>query len=123
MEIRVKRVYDPVTGDDGQRVLVDRLWPRGLSKERLAARWLPEIAPSHALRRWYAHAPERWEEFQARYAAELAGNEGLVAELVDIARRGRLTLLTASREVARSAAEVLRRYLLTRAQDWGAKSP
>jgi uncharacterized protein YeaO (DUF488 family) len=75
-DIIVKRVYEPAEKSDGQRVLVDRLWPRGLSREKTAlALWLKDIAPSDDLRKWFDHKAERWEEFQRRYAAELAGKE------------------------------------------------
>lgn len=115
--VRVRRVYEPPLVEDGQRVLVDRLWPRGLAKE--AARvdaWLREVAPSDELRRWYGHEPERWEEFTRRYRAELEGEEQQRAldDLVRRARAGRLTLLCAARDVARSNAEVVRQVVLER---------
>jgi len=110
--IRVKRVYEPAEATDGYRVLVDRLWPRGLRKE--AARvdlWLKEIAPSNELRKWYHHDPAQWEEFQQRYGAELRDHEDLVALLRTKAREGDLTLLFSSREAVRNNAAALKAYL------------
>lgn len=96
MTIQVKRAYDPPAPDDGCRVLVDRLWPRGLSKERAAVdEWLREVAPSTVLRRWFAHDPVRWAEFKRRYSAELeapAAREA-VARLRSLAAEGPITLL------------------------------
>ncbi|MEU9350330.1 DUF488 family protein [Streptomyces griseoloalbus] len=114
MSVRVRRVYEPPEPDDGVRVLVDRLWPRGLAKD--AARvdeWPKGLTPSTELRRWY-HADDRpYEEFRERYAAELAAPEA--AELLDHVReltgRGPVTLLTASKDPQRSHAEVLARLL------------
>lgn len=110
MTITIKRIYDPPEPGDGQRVLVDRLWPRGLSRERAGLEaWLRELAPSDELRRWYGHAPERWEEFARRYQAELRQPErqAALADLTERARRGRLTLLCAARDVEHSNAAVL----------------
>jgi uncharacterized protein YeaO (DUF488 family) len=98
--IRVKRVYEEPSPDDGARVLVDRLWPRGLSKEEAGLDvWLKEVAPSSELRKWYGHDPGKWDEFKRRYAAELEGKEDLLRELEVKARKGRLTLLFGSKEV------------------------
>ncbi|MEU3948888.1 DUF488 family protein [Streptomyces sp. NPDC029526] len=114
MTVRVRRVYEPPEPEDGVRVLVDRLWPRGLAKD--AARvdeWPKELTPSTELRRWY-HAEERpYEEFRARYEAELAapGAAGLLDRLRQLAREGDVTLLTASKAPERSHAEVLLRLL------------
>lgn len=112
-EVRVRRVYDE-PGDDGVRVLVDRVWPRGLSKEaaRLDA-WHKELAPTTALRRWYGHDPQRFAEFRRRYEAELAGAGDALAELRELAGRRRLTLLTATRDVAHSNAQVLADVLVS----------
>ena len=108
--VRCKRVYEEATAADGTRVLVDRVWPRGVRKTdaRLDA-WLREVAPSTELRRWYGHEPERYPEFRRRYLAELrepARHEAL-AELSRLAADGPLTLLTATRDVAHSQAAVL----------------
>lgn len=111
-DIRIKRVYEAPTGDDGLRVLVDRLWPRGLSKEKAAVhRWVKDIAPSTALRKWYNHDPERWAEFRRRYKAELAQAPEAVAALRQLTRQGRVTLLFAARDEARNNAVVLRDVL------------
>jgi uncharacterized protein YeaO (DUF488 family) len=113
--IRVKRVYDKPGKTDGQRILVDRLWPRGLSKERAAVDlWLKELAPSDALRKWYGHDPGRWAEFQRRYAREM---EGRAAELEEIRSRSRgsvVTLLFAAADEKRNNAVALLEFLKTR---------
>lgn len=111
--VQVRRIYDAPSADDGQRVLVDRLWPRGVSKERADLdAWLPQVAPSTQLREWYHHDPARFAEFSRRYREELDDpsvpeREQAYAELVDRARRGRLTLLTASKRADISEATVL----------------
>ncbi len=112
MSLRVKRVYDPAAADDGTRVLIDRLWPRGLSKE--AARvdlWLKDVAPSHELRRWFDHDPAKWDEFQRRYAAELRLAPDAVARLTSLVRRGQVTLVFASKERAYNNANALLAFL------------
>lgn len=112
MAIELKRVYEAPEAGDGQRVLVDRLWPRGLSKEKArVGLWLKEVAPSPELRRWYGHDPARWEAFRGRYRAELAANPAPVARLRELAGRGTLTLLYGARDGARSNAAVLREWL------------
>ncbi|WP_037678254.1 DUF488 domain-containing protein [Streptomyces albus] len=114
-DVRVRRVYEEAGPGDGARVLVDRLWPRGLAKEAAELdEWCKEAAPSSELRRWYGHDPERFEEFAERYRAELGGPEGREAldRLRGLARGdGGLTLLTATKDVERSAARVLERVL------------
>lgn len=113
MDIRVKRVYDPPTPDDGFRVLVDRLWPRGFKKEAAALdAWRKDIAPSDGLRRWFGHDPARWEEFQRRYEAELETNPEGVQWLLERARKGRLTLCYSARDSEHNQAVALRAYLL-----------
>ena len=110
VNVRVRRVYDPPAGDDGQRVLVDRLWPRGLSKERARLDdWCKEIAPSNELRKWYGHDPDRYAEFARRYRAELDDPEraAALAHLRELADQGRLTLLTATKRSDISEAAVL----------------
>lgn len=110
--IGLKRIYQPPERADGTRVLVERLWPRGLRKEEAAVDlWLKEVAPSPELRKWYGHRPERWEEFEQRYRAELTGNPEAVERLTALARRQRLTLVFATKDVERSSAAVLRRFL------------
>jgi uncharacterized protein YeaO (DUF488 family) len=108
--VQVRRVYDPPGPDDGQRVLVDRLWPRGLSKERARLdNWCKEIAPSTELRKWYGHDPDRYAEFARRYRAELGDPEraAAFAYLRELASQGRLTLLTATKQSDISEAAVL----------------
>jgi uncharacterized protein YeaO (DUF488 family) len=108
--VRAGRIYDPVTGQDGIRVLVDRLWPRGVSKNRAEIdEWCRDVAPSTALRRWYAHDPQRYTEFRRRYRHELAAGEQAAAlhHLAELADGRTLTLLTASRDPAISEAAVL----------------
>lgn len=112
--MRVRRVYDDPSPEDGVRVLVDRLWPRGLRKERAHLdRWAKELAPSPDLRRWYGHRPERFEDFTRRYREELSRPDAseVLGELRALARRGTLTLLTATRDVERSGAWVLAEVL------------
>lgn len=113
--IQVKRIYEPAAKADGQRVLVDRVWPRGLSKEAAKVdHWLKAIAPSTALRKWFGHDPAKWDEFRRRYAAELDANPDAVAELHDLAKRGKLTLLFGARDEAHNNAVALRDYLQKR---------
>lgn len=112
--IRCKRVYDPAEAEDGYRVLVDRLWPRGLRRDQLALdAWVKDIAPSGELRKWYGHRPERWPEFQLRYRQELARPEATEAleQLRRMAKGHALTLLTATRNIAESHASVLKSVL------------
>lgn len=115
MGIRVKRVYDPPSPSDGTRVLVDRLWPRGLTED--AARvdvWLRDIAPSNVLRQWYGHEALKWREFQARYAVELAEVPDALATLRALVRQGPVTLVFGSRELARNNAVALATWLSAR---------
>ncbi|WP_347267444.1 DUF488 domain-containing protein [Paracoccus sp. (in: a-proteobacteria)] len=111
-DIMIRRAYEPAATNEGCRVLVDRLWPRGLSRERLQMDlWLKEIAPSDELRHWFGHEPAKWDEFQRRYRAELDANPGPVAELRALAQAGRLTLLYAAHDSAHNNAVALRDYL------------
>lgn len=123
--IRVKRVYDPAATSDGARFLVERLWPRGVKKEALAARaWLRDIAPSTALRKWFAHETSKWPEFQRRYRRELATRQEICRPLVDVARAGDLTLLYSARDAEHNSAVVLKAYLeeiVARAKHPGAR--
>jgi uncharacterized protein YeaO (DUF488 family) len=110
--INLKRAYLPPAPDDGFRVLVERLWPRGLKKEALALDlWLKDIAPSPELRRWFGHDPAKWEEFCRRYWAELAGRPATVALLREKVREGRVTLVYGSRDEEHNAAVALRKFL------------
>ena len=114
MSIRTRRVYLPPSPSDGYRVLVDRLWPRGLRKEEARIDlWLREVAPSDALRRWFGHDPQRWPEFRERYFRELSGRAELLAPLARRARRGRVTLLFGAREERRNNASALQAWLET----------
>ena len=109
-QIRTKRAYDPPTPDDGRRVLVDRLWPRGLKKaEAQIDLWLKEAAPSAELRRWFGHDPARWDEFRRRYAAELDKNRPVLAPLLEA--DDRLTLLFAARDPEHNNAVALAVWL------------
>lgn len=110
--IKVKRIYEPAVPNDGYRILVDRIWPRGLTKESARIKeWLPEVAPSHELRRWYAHDPERWDEFCRRYFAELEGKANVIRNLRRIADQKTVTLLFGARETTRNNAAALKIYL------------
>lgn len=112
--VRVARVYDAPSPGDGRRVLVDRLWPRGVRKDdNRIDEWLRDVAPSTELRRWYGHEPSRFEEFAGRYAGELDGpaQAGALRALRELAAAGAVTLLTATREPAISHAAVLARLL------------
>jgi len=112
MALRIKRVYDKAEKADGVRVLVDRLWPRGVSREKAEIdRWLKEISPSTELRTWYGHDPARWEEFKARYFRELDQRDAVIGELVQQARAGPVTLLYASTEKRINNAVALKEYL------------
>ena len=113
--IRLQRAYERRAANEGTRVLVDRLWPRGVRKDRLAVDfWLRELAPSAALRCWYGHDPARWPEFTARYRAELAQRQDLLHLLDRLRRRTGLTLLYGARDLARNNAVVLREVLQER---------
>lgn len=114
--VQVRRIYDPVLDDDGARVLVDRLWPRGISKERAQlTEWCKEVAPSTDLRKWYAHDPERYAEFARRYTEELQDQDhaAAFAHLRELAGAGNLTLLTAAKRSDISEAQVLADLLAT----------
>jgi uncharacterized protein YeaO (DUF488 family) len=112
LDVRLKRAYLPPSAEDGIRVLVDRLWPRGVRKTDAAIdRWLKEIAPSTELRRWFGHDPSRWEGFRRRYRAELSQNATLLNELRVVARKGPLTLVYAARDEVHNEAVVLRDVL------------
>lgn len=111
----MKRARDTISGDDGIRVLVDRLWPRGLTKAQVAVdSWLKEAAPSTALRRWYGHDPLRWNEFARRYRVELAGRADLLDALEEMLRRDTVTLIFDASDIAHNNAVVLRDVLRER---------
>lgn len=109
--VRLKRVYEDATETDGQRVLVDRLWPRGVTKERAAIDWwAKELAPSNELRTWFAHDPGRYAEFKRRYREELAGNEAL-GRLKELAGNGTVTLVYSAKDEQHNQARVLQELL------------
>ena len=112
MQIWLKRAYDKPEPMDGTRVLVDRLWPRGLKKEdaRLNV-WLKEIAPSDDLRKWFGHDTDKWDEFKKRYAGELKGNEEAVKKLREIIEGGRVTLIYGAKDEQHNNAVVLKQYM------------
>ena len=111
-KIRLKRVYEPPAKGDGLRILVERLWPRGLTKEKAALdHWLKEVAPSPELRRWYDHKPERWPGFQERYRTELAEMPEALERLRALCAGGPVTFVYAARDEARNSAVVLRALL------------
>lgn len=113
MELHLKRAYDPSAPEDGERFLVDRLWPRSVRKETLLLTgWLKEIAPSDALRRWFGHDPERWEEFRRRYRSELKSQRAVLQSLRDALKRGPVTLVYSAHDEAHNQAVVLREFLL-----------
>ncbi|HWL48063.1 MAG TPA: DUF488 domain-containing protein [Sphingomonadaceae bacterium] len=112
MTIAIKRVYDPPAAGDGQRILVDRLWPRGLSKEKAkVSLWLKEIAPSAGLRKWFGHDPARWSEFQTRYRAELDANAETAAQLREALKHGPATLVYGAHDTEHNQAVVLAAWL------------
>ena len=110
--IRIKRVYEDAAEADGRRILVDRLWPRGLPKEKAKVDiWVKEISPSTELRRWYGHDPSKWMEFKSRYAAELDANPGHVERLSEEVRSGIVTFLYSSKEEQLNNAVALKEYI------------
>lgn len=114
--ISIKRAYDPPSASDGTRVLVDGLWPRGISKEKLKLdMWLKDVAPSAALRKWFSHDTERWAEFQRRYIDELKNNAAAWKPIADAAH-GHVTLVFGSKDVEHNNAVVLQRFLETRSK-------
>ncbi len=115
MDIRIRRVYEPLQPDDGTRVLVDRLWPRGVAKVKLPhVQWMKDVAPSNTLRESFAHKPGRWADFRKHYFAELDANPEPVDALRKLAKHGRLTLLYAARDEQHNNALALQEYLLAK---------
>ena len=113
--VRLKRAYEPAAAEDGTRILIDRLWPRGISKADAALdQWMKDIAPSTELRKWFGHDPARWEEFQRRYVEELHGNGELLGQLRSLARNSMVTLVYSAHDEAHNDAIVLRDLLLGR---------
>src|SRR4051812_36831728 len=110
--IRLKRAYEPSSNSDGERILVERLWPRGLTKARAAIDlWLKDVAPSPELRKWFAHDPAKWKQFQQRYWKELQANREAVDLLRSKARKGTVTLVYAARDEEHNGAVALKAYL------------
>lgn len=110
MKIRIKRAYEQPSAEDGRRVLIDRLWPRGLKKESAEIDlWLKDIAPSTALRKWFGHDPDKWEEFEKRYLAELRDNPEPVRILREELAKGTVTLLYAAKDTEHNQAVVLQK--------------
>ena len=113
LDVQIKRIYEPAEAGDGYRVLIDHVWPRGVSRERAQlGEWARELAPSDELRKWFDHVPERFEEFRARYRRELTGHEELIETLRDRARNGRVTIVYAARDREHNNAAVLAELLL-----------
>ncbi len=113
IDIRTKRIYEAADPEDGYRVLVDRLWPRGVAKSHAAVDlWLKEIAPSTALRQWFNHDPSKWTAFKSAYFQELDGKADLVATLLEKAAPGRLTFLFSARDLKHNQAIALKEYLI-----------
>lgn len=111
-DVRIKRAYEPPASDDGARVLVDRIWPRGVTKEAAALMlWLKDIAPTTSLRKWFGHDPARWTEFQRRYHAELNQNRAAVEQLADLAKAGRVTLVYGAHDTMHNHALALADYI------------
>ncbi|MBX8634406.1 MAG: DUF488 family protein [Candidatus Thermoplasmatota archaeon] len=112
MPLKIKRIYDVPESSDGYRLLVDRLWPRGLSKEKASIdEWLRDIAPSDELRKWFSHDRERWNEFRAKYWKELEGKNTLVEAIRERAARGMVTLLYSTRETVANNAAALKEFI------------
>jgi uncharacterized protein YeaO (DUF488 family) len=110
--IALKRAYEPARGDDGQRFLVERLWPRGVKKAALRiSGWLKDVAPSTELRKWFSHDPAKWDEFRRRYFVELDAHRDALQPLLDAAREGKVTLVSTSHDQEHNNAVALKEYL------------
>jgi uncharacterized protein YeaO (DUF488 family) len=110
--LKTKRAYEPAEASDGIRFLVERLWPRGIKREKLEMKaWLKDVAPSPALRKWFAHDPAKWQEFQRRYWAELEANPEAWQPIVDVAEQGNITLLYSARDTEHNSAILLKAFL------------
>jgi uncharacterized protein YeaO (DUF488 family) len=113
--VKLKRAYEAPAAEDGIRILIDRLWPRGISKKKAALdQWMQDIAPSAELRKWFGHDPARWDEFRRRYAEEVHQNAELLDRLRSLARRGQVTLVYSAHDEVHNDAVVLRNLLLER---------
>jgi uncharacterized protein YeaO (DUF488 family) len=115
MPIKLKRAYEKASPDDGKRILVEHLWPRGLKKEQAKIDlWLKDVAPSTELRKWYGHDPRKWDEFKERYWKELEAKRGLVSDLAEECRAGRVTFVFGSKEEKLNSAAALKEYIETK---------
>ncbi len=122
--IRLKRVYQPAEKADGRRFLVERLWPRGVSKTSLRVdAWLKDVAPSTALRQWFSHDPGKWNEFRKRYFTELAANEAALAPIQEAAAEGDVTLVYSSHDTEHNNAVALKEYLEAKSGGGRGKHP
>ena len=111
--VKLKRAYEPPASDDGTRVLIDRLWPHGISKKRAAIdQWMKDISPSTELRKWFGHDPARWDEFRRRYAKEVRQNTDLLDQLRSLARHGPITLVYSAHDEEHNDAVELRELIL-----------
>jgi uncharacterized protein YeaO (DUF488 family) len=111
--VKLKRAYEPPAVDDGTRILIDRLWPRGITKERAAIdQWMKDISPSTELRKWFGHDPARWEEFRRRYAKEVHQHASLLGQLRSLARQGPITLVYSAHDEKHNDAVELRELIL-----------
>lgn len=116
LRFAVKRAYEPPAAADGQRVLVDRVWPRGVKKEELELDdWLKDLAPSTRLRKWFGHDPEKWDEFRRRYFRELDAQPDAVATLLERGAKGKVTLVYGAKDSAHNQAVALKDYLAKKA--------
>ncbi|MGN6339606.1 MAG: DUF488 domain-containing protein [Ginsengibacter sp.] len=112
MNIQLKRIYEAGSKEDGYRILVDRLWPRGFTKEKAALDlWLKEIAPSNELRKWFGHDPDKWKDFQKKYRQELKQNKEAVDILKDYIQKGKVTLLYAAKDEEHNEAQVIKDFI------------
>jgi len=113
--INLKRAYDPPSPEDGVRILIDRLWPRGVSKKDAALdHWMKDLAPSAELRKWFHHDPTRWSEFVQRYSSEVEANKPLLDELRSMAQKGQITLVYSARNEQQNNATALKDFILRR---------
>ena len=111
--VKLKRAYEPPTADDGTRILIDRLWPRGVTKERAAIdQWMKDISPSTELRKWFGHDPARWDEFRRRYAKEVHQHAELLDQLRSLSREGPITLVYSAHDEKHNDAVELRELIL-----------
>jgi uncharacterized protein YeaO (DUF488 family) len=115
--IRIKRAYERPARGDGRRILVERLWPRGMKRQALDAdEWLKDVAPTTSLRKWFAHRVDRWEEFGRRYRKELRANRAAWSPILAASRRGNVTLIYSAHDPEHNGAEVLRQFLVERSR-------